>query len=173
MLESFEPGQGVKFEVLVDVWPQPRLTGPYTGLTVEAEEEAFEEDLVVKALQEMRKREALAVLSGAETRAAIHPELAGTAEFRAEGAVAVVDLDGYRRNPDGTKGAKVPTPSTLPHALPPCPPLSFPEAPHPARLRRHRDRTDWAMAGWGGCLRACGRGGCSCRTWRWGRTWRW
>jgi hypothetical protein len=108
MLESFEPGQGVKFEVLVDVWPQPRLTGPYTGLTVEAEEEAFEEELVVKALQEMRKREALAVLSGAETRAAIHPELSGTAEFRAEGAVAVVDLDGYRRNPDGTKGDKVP-----------------------------------------------------------------
>ena len=107
MLESFEPGQGVKFEVLVDVWPQPSLTGPYTGLTVEAEEEAFEEDLVAKALQEMRKREALAVLSGAETRAAIHPELSGSAEFRAEGVVAVVDLDGYRRNPDGSKGPKV------------------------------------------------------------------
>ncbi len=126
MLESFEPGQGVKFEVLVDVWPQPRLTGPYTGLTLEAEEEAFEEDLVIKALQEMRKREALAVLSGAETRAAIHAELAGTAEFRAEGAVAVVDLDGYRRNSDGTKGAKVPIPPTPPptrwHPLPAAPP---------------------------------------------------
>jgi hypothetical protein len=114
MLESFEPGQGVKFEVLVDVWPQPRLTGPYTGMTVEAEEEAFDESLVNKALQEMRRREALAVLSGAETRAALHPELTGTDELRAEGVVAVVDLDGYRRNSDGSKGPKVALPYPFP-----------------------------------------------------------
>ena len=126
MLEAFEPGQGVKFEVLVDVWPQPRLTGPYTGLTVEAEEESFDEGLVNKALQEMRKREALAVLSGADTRAALHPELSGTAEFRAEGSVAVVDLDGYRRNPDGSKGPKVP-----PCLPPPRPPPASPAPPLP------------------------------------------
>jgi hypothetical protein len=34
MLEAFKPGEGVTFEVLVDVWPEAQLKGPYTGLTV-------------------------------------------------------------------------------------------------------------------------------------------
>ncbi len=107
MLEVFEPGQSIKFEVLVDVWPQPKLTDSYLGRVVEAEEEPFEDEQLERALQEMRKREAMAVLSGADTCATIHPPLSGSGSFRAEGSVAVVDLDGYRRNSDGTKGPKV------------------------------------------------------------------
>jgi hypothetical protein len=34
MLESFKPGEGIEFEVLVDVWPEAALKGPYTGLEV-------------------------------------------------------------------------------------------------------------------------------------------
>ena len=58
-------------QVLVDVWPEAQLKGPYTGLTVEAEEEPFEEELVANALSEMRKREALGLLSGADTKAKV------------------------------------------------------------------------------------------------------
>jgi FKBP-type peptidyl-prolyl cis-trans isomerase (trigger factor) len=54
MLDGFKPGEGVVFEVLVDVWPEAQLKGPYTGITVEAEEEPFEEELVANALSEMR-----------------------------------------------------------------------------------------------------------------------
>lgn len=57
--------------MLVDVWPEAQLKGPYTGLTVEAEEEPFEEELVANALSEMRKREALGLLSGADTKAKV------------------------------------------------------------------------------------------------------
>lgn len=34
MLEKFKPGEGVSFEVLVDVWPEAKLSGDYTGITV-------------------------------------------------------------------------------------------------------------------------------------------
>jgi len=34
MLDTFKPGEGVQFEVLVDVWPEAQLKGPYTGLSV-------------------------------------------------------------------------------------------------------------------------------------------
>jgi hypothetical protein len=36
--------------VLVDVWPTPEITGSYTGMTIEAEKEEYEEDLVAAAL---------------------------------------------------------------------------------------------------------------------------
>jgi hypothetical protein len=42
--------QSVSFEVLVDVWPTPEITGSYTGMTIEAEKEEYEEDLVAAAL---------------------------------------------------------------------------------------------------------------------------
>ncbi len=40
---------------------------------MEAEEEPFEEELVANALSEMRKREALSLLSGADTKAKVYP----------------------------------------------------------------------------------------------------
>ena len=108
MLEVFEPGQGIKFEVLVDVWPQPLLTGPYTGLVVDAEEEPFEEEGVTRVLLEMRKREAFSIMSGADAKATIYGNVTELGEFKAVGAVAIVDLEGYRRKPDGSKGEKLP-----------------------------------------------------------------
>lgn len=110
MLDAFKPGEGVEFDVLVDVWPEAALKGPYTGLTVEAEEEPFEEELVANALSEMRKREAMGLLSGSDTKATVYPARleADVAEQKRVGAVAVVDLIGYKRNADGSKGDKLP-----------------------------------------------------------------
>jgi len=110
MLDEFKPGEGVTFEVLVDVWPDAQLKGPYTGLTVEAEEEPFEEELVANALSEMRKREALGLLSGGDTKAKVYPARLepDVAEQKREGAVVIVDLVGFKKNEDGSKGDKLP-----------------------------------------------------------------
>lgn len=91
MLEGFKPGEGLEFDVLVDVWPEAQLKGPYTGLTVEAEEEPFEEELVANALSEMRKREAMGLLSGGEAKAKVYPTRLepDVAEQKREGSLSV------------------------------------------------------------------------------------
>jgi len=110
MIDNFAPGQDIKFEVLVDIWPEASLKGAYKGLTIEAEEEPFEEELVSNALSEMRKREAFSVLSGADTKAKVYPASLGDSvdEIKREGAVCVVDLIGYKKNADGSKGDRLP-----------------------------------------------------------------
>jgi len=110
MLDAFKPGEGVEFEVLVDVWPEAQLKGPYIGLTVEAEEEPFEEELVANALSEMRKRESMGLLAGGDTKAKVYPARLepGADEQKRPGAVAVVDLVGFKKNSDGSKGDKLP-----------------------------------------------------------------
>ena len=94
MLEGFKPGEGLEFDVLVDVWPEAQLKGPYTELTVEAEEEPFEEELVANALSEMRKREAMGLLSGAEAKAKVYPTRLepDVAEQKREGSMSAARL---------------------------------------------------------------------------------
>jgi len=110
MLDKFKPGESVNFEVLVDVWPEASLKGDYTGITVEAEEEPIEEELLTNALSEIRKREALSIISGADTKTKVYPSRLpdDPAEYKAEGNIAVVDLVGFKKNADGSKGDKLP-----------------------------------------------------------------
>ncbi|KAJ1496255.1 hypothetical protein T484DRAFT_1760161, partial [Baffinella frigidus] len=59
---------------------------------------------------EMRKREAVSTISGAETTAAVYStKLPDDPELQTRtGAICVVDLVGYKKNADGTKGDKLP-----------------------------------------------------------------
>lgn len=110
MLQKFKPGEGVSFEVLVDVWPEASLKGAYTGISVTAEEEPVEEELLVNALSEIRKREALTIISGADAKTKVYPSRLpeDPAEYKAVGNIAVVDLTGYAKNAEGGKGDKLP-----------------------------------------------------------------
>jgi hypothetical protein len=55
---------------------------------------------VANALSEMRKREALGLLSGGDAKAKVYPARLepDVAEQKREGAVAVVDLVGFKKN---------------------------------------------------------------------------
>uniref|UniRef100_A0A0C3TCA4 peptidylprolyl isomerase n=1 Tax=Guillardia theta (strain CCMP2712) TaxID=905079 RepID=A0A0C3TCA4_GUITC len=76
MIDNFAPGQDIKFEVLVDIWPEASLKGAYKGLTVSCWRPAK-----------------------------VYPASLGDSvdEIKREGAVCVVDLIGYKKNADGSK----------------------------------------------------------------------
>jgi hypothetical protein len=133
MLEQFKPGQGVDFEVLVDVWPEAALSGSYTGQTLEAEEEPFEEELILNALSEMRKREAASAVASADTVATVYPsKLDDSAEIQARHARPPLAASASREGAGGSprrrarRCDRAPSPSSTSLAS------SWPRAPCPA-----------------------------------------
>lgn len=95
VIAAYDPKSPLTFKVKIDVWPDAKFSEPYENMQIEAEEAAFEESLVDKALQELRQKESFTVLAGEGTKASLGQVLAG-------------DLVGYYRNEDGTKGDKLP-----------------------------------------------------------------
>lgn len=95
VIAKFDPKEPLTFKVKIDVWPEAEFTEPYDNLDVEAEEALFDESLVDKALEDMRKKESFSVLAPEGTKAEL-------------GQVLAADLNGYYRNEDGSKGDKLP-----------------------------------------------------------------
>lgn len=95
IVAKFQPDGPLSFAIKVDVWPEANLTGDYKGLTISAEETAFDETIVDEALEQARRREAFTVLSPADAVAE-------------EGRVAVGSLVGFYRNADGSRGEPLP-----------------------------------------------------------------
>lgn len=95
IVAKFDPESELSFGIKVDVWPEATLTADYKGLTVSAQETAFDESIVDDALEQARRREAFTVLSPADAVAEI-------------GRVAVGSLVGFYRNEDGSRGEALP-----------------------------------------------------------------
>lgn len=95
VISNFDPQSPLTFTVKIDVWPSATFSSPYENLEIEAEEAAFDESLVDKALQELRQREAFSVIAPEGAKAEM-------------GQLLIADLVGYYRNEDGTKGDKLP-----------------------------------------------------------------
>lgn len=95
VIAKYDPQSPLSFKVKIDVWPEATFTAPYENLEVEAEEAPFDEALVDKALEDLRKKKAFTVLAPEGTTAVV-------------GQVLAADLVGYYRNDDGTKGDKLP-----------------------------------------------------------------
>lgn len=95
IIKMFNPEEPLTFNVKIDVWPDATLTGPYENIQIEAEEVPMDEQLVDKALEDLRKKESFSVLSPEGTTAQL-------------GKLVVGDLDGYYRNDDGSRGDKLP-----------------------------------------------------------------
>ena len=95
IIANYSPKEPLSFKVKIDVWPEAKFTGEYENLEVEAEESAFDESLVDKALQDLREKEAFSVLAAEGAKAEL-------------GQLVVADMVGYYRNDDNTKGEKLP-----------------------------------------------------------------
>lgn len=95
VIKLYQPDAPLTFNVTVDVWPQAIFKEPYENLEVTAEESVLDEDLIDTALEDLRKKEAFSVLAAADCTAQL-------------GQLLVADLEGYYRNDDGTRGAKLP-----------------------------------------------------------------
>eukprot|EP00178_Gracilaria_changii_P015868 TRINITY_DN445_c0_g2_i1.p1 TRINITY_DN445_c0_g2~~TRINITY_DN445_c0_g2_i1.p1 ORF type:complete len:539 (+),score=107.20 TRINITY_DN445_c0_g2_i1:4391-6007(+) len=95
VIASYDPQSPLTFKVKIDVWPEASFISSYENLEIEAEESAFDESLVEKALENLRQKEAFSVLAPEGTKAEL-------------GKLLVADLVGYYRNEDGSKGEKLP-----------------------------------------------------------------
>lgn len=95
VIASYAPENSLNFRVKVDVWPEPKLTGTYDGLVVEAEKAPFDESVVEDAIEELRRKEAFSVLAADGSKAQI-------------GQIVVANMVGFYRNDDGTKGEPLP-----------------------------------------------------------------
>lgn len=95
VISQYSTQNGLTFKVKVDVWPDIVFTDSYKELAVEAEEPEFDESLIDTALFELRKKESFSVLSPDGT----------TADF---GKMVVVDMIGFFRKDDGSKGDRLP-----------------------------------------------------------------
>lgn len=95
VISSYDPKSPLSFKVKIDIWPEATFTESYDNMEIEAEEAPFDETLVDKALEDMRKKEAFSVLAPEGTTASL-------------GQILAADLVGYYRNDDGSKGDKLP-----------------------------------------------------------------
>ncbi|CAN8069176.1 unnamed protein product [Agarophyton chilense] len=95
VIADYDPQSPLKFKVKIDVWPEASFISTYENLEIEAEESAFDESLVDKALEDLRQKESFSVLAPEGTNAEL-------------GKLLVADLVGYYRNDDGTRGGKLP-----------------------------------------------------------------
>lgn len=95
VVDSYDPDSNLTFKIRIDVWPDCTFTSPYQNLDVEAEDVQFDESLVGKALEELRKKESFSVLSAEGSKASM-------------GKLLVADLVGYYREEDGSKGDRLP-----------------------------------------------------------------
>lgn len=95
VIANYDPQSELKFKVKIDVWPELTFTASYENMDVEAEEAPFDEALVDKALEDLRRKESFSVLAPEGTKASLSQVLAA-------------DLVGYYRNEDGSKGDKLP-----------------------------------------------------------------
>lgn len=95
VISSYDPKSSLNFKVRIDVWPEAKFTESYDNMAVEAEEAPFEEALVDKALEDLRKKEAFSVLAPEGTTASL-------------GQILAADMVGYYKKDDGTRGDKLP-----------------------------------------------------------------
>lgn len=95
IIASYDPKSPLTFKVKIDVWPDATFTAEYENMEVEAEEAAFEEALVDKALQDLRQKESFSVLAAADAKAQL-------------GQILAADMVGYYRNDDGSRGDALP-----------------------------------------------------------------
>eukprot|EP00181_Compsopogon_caeruleus_P006002 CAMPEP_0184691072 /NCGR_PEP_ID=MMETSP0312-20130426/31615_1 /TAXON_ID=31354 /ORGANISM="Compsopogon coeruleus, Strain SAG 36.94" /LENGTH=534 /DNA_ID=CAMNT_0027148707 /DNA_START=108 /DNA_END=1712 /DNA_ORIENTATION=+ len=95
VIDGFSPGEPLEFAIKVDIWPEPTLNGDYKSIHVKIPEEKLDENLVDKALEELRKRESTTVdIDDANATLAL-------------GMVASVDMTAYQRNEDGSMGERI------------------------------------------------------------------
>jgi len=95
LIESFHPGKPFSFKIKIDVWPEAKFSGDYKGFQVQAEQEPFDESLVDKALEEIRKKNSTLVAAKAGTPADMDMAIVAT-------------MKGFYRNEDGSKGEALP-----------------------------------------------------------------
>ena len=94
IMEDFTPGEPWDMRVKIDIWPEAVWSQPWDDgtLAVEVEREAKDQSTRDKALEALRER-----YCDIEDAPADH--------IAREGDVAMVDIDGYLRDEDGTERA--------------------------------------------------------------------
>lgn len=95
VIANYDPKSPLTFKVKIDVWPDATFSATYENLDIEAEESAFDESLVDKALEDLRKKEAFSVIAPEGSTAKLGQKLVGS-------------MVGYYRKEDGTTGDKLP-----------------------------------------------------------------
>ncbi|CDF32089.1 unnamed protein product [Chondrus crispus] len=95
VISNYDPKSPLNFKIKIDVWPEAKFTESYDNMAVEAEEAPFEEALIDKALEDMRKKQAFSVLAPEGTTASL-------------GQILAADMVGYYKKDDGTRGDKLP-----------------------------------------------------------------
>ncbi|CAM9699649.1 unnamed protein product [Chrysoparadoxa australica] len=95
LLAALVPGQPMSIEVKVDVWPEVDFTGEYTGLVVEADDVAYDQEKYDAAMLSLRER---------------YAELSDTEDDYAakEGDAIIADMNPYEVKGDGSRGAALP-----------------------------------------------------------------
>jgi len=93
MIELFQPGEPLLMEIKTDVWPTIEYVGSYTGFEVNVEKLPLDQERYNKALESLRKRQTI---------------LTEVDEPAKEGYSAVVDMEGYERAEDGSRGEPLP-----------------------------------------------------------------
>mmetsp|Transcript_4515 Transcript_4515/g.6229 ORF Transcript_4515/g.6229 Transcript_4515/m.6229 type:complete len:506 (-) Transcript_4515:232-1749(-) len=93
LMKEYVPGEPLMMEIQVDVWPTIEYKGEYTGLEVDVQTVPFDQERYDQALMSLRKRQTI---------------LTEVDEPAQEGYSAIVDMEGFEKNADGSLGEPLP-----------------------------------------------------------------
>mmetsp|Transcript_11961 Transcript_11961/g.20945 ORF Transcript_11961/g.20945 Transcript_11961/m.20945 type:complete len:505 (+) Transcript_11961:60-1574(+) len=93
LVKDYSPGKELLMEIKIDVFPTIEYTGDYKGLQVAVDKVPFDQERYDQALLSLRKRQTV---------------LTEVDEPAAEGMSAIVDMAGYLRAADGSRGEPLP-----------------------------------------------------------------